>query len=356
MAMKLSVLNLFAFILLRNIIVSRGALLFSPCSSISWNDLTASDSAWVLDSTRRAAAGIILVSQDGVGDTTTVQAAVDQVPKGNSNRVKILISPGFYREKVLVPFAKPCISFIGKDNAKTVIWYNLQADDEDLDGQPVGTYNSATVAVESDYFCANAITFQNTAPAAKPGEEGKQAVALRLTGERSLIYRCRILAAQDTLFDHWGTHYILESFVQGSIDFIFGSGRSLYEKCHLNSIAESYGAVAASQRNNITDNFGFSFVKSKLTGTGSVYLGRAWGKYATVVYSYCQLENIIIPGGWSDLNDENRRSTAFFGEYNCNGDGANLKGRVPWAKSLTYKQAKPYLGKVFIDGDQWLNL
>lgn len=97
MAMKLSVLNIFAFMLLRNLIVSRGARLFSPSSSISWNDLMAGDSAWNLDSTTRKAAGIILVSQDGVGDTTTVQAAVDQVPRGNKNRVKILISPGFYR-------------------------------------------------------------------------------------------------------------------------------------------------------------------------------------------------------------------------------------------------------------------
>lgn len=65
----------------------------------------------------------------------------------------------FDREKVLVPFTKPYISFIGKDNTTTVISYDSKADDKDFNGQPVGTYNSATVAVESEYFCANAITF-----------------------------------------------------------------------------------------------------------------------------------------------------------------------------------------------------
>lgn len=95
---NLYVLNiLVAYILLRYLAVCDGARLLSRSSSISWNDLTAGDSAWSLDGTRRVASGIILVSQDGSGDTMTVQAAVDRVPVGNNNRVKILISPGFYR-------------------------------------------------------------------------------------------------------------------------------------------------------------------------------------------------------------------------------------------------------------------
>jgi pectin methylesterase-like acyl-CoA thioesterase len=34
---------------------------------------------------------------------------------------------------------------------------------------------------------------------------------------------------QDTLFDDLGRHYFSDCFIEGSIDFIFGNGRSFYE-------------------------------------------------------------------------------------------------------------------------------
>jgi hypothetical protein len=48
--------------------------------------------------------------------------------------------------------------------------------------------------------------------------------------------------------------------------------------------------------------------------------------------------------------------TAVFGEYNCHGKGADRIQRVPWSKSLSYGEAKPYLDINFINGNQWLRL
>ncbi|WOK92286.1 hypothetical protein Cni_G00977 [Canna indica] len=330
-------------------------------SFISWSDITIGNYRYenvfkgVEDSD---GSQVLFVSKNGGGDSTTVQGAVDKIPDGNSRRVKILISPGVYNEKVVVPNSKPFVSFIGNGSfaADTVIWYNLRASDRYPDGGMVGTYDSATVAIESDYFCAYRITFQNSAPAAVAGEEGEQAVALRLSGDKAMVHRCRILGSQDTLFDHFGRHYYYQSYIEGSIDFIFGSARSLYDDCTLLSVAKSYGAIAASQRKSPMDNMGFSFVGCKLYGTGMVYLGRAWGSYATVVYSNCKLEGIVIPQGWDDFGDPARRATTYFGQYNCRGEGADLTRRVPWAKALTYEEAKPYLSKTYVNGDQWLQL
>lgn len=56
-----------------------------------------------------------------------------------------------------------------------------------------------------------------------------QAVALRLSGDKAVLYRCRILGNQDTLFDHQGRHLFKQCYIEGSIDFIFGSARSLYQ-------------------------------------------------------------------------------------------------------------------------------
>lgn len=64
---------------------------------------------------------------------------------------------------------------------------------------------------------------------AEPGGKGMQAVALRVAGDKSVFYKVKILGSQDTLLDLTGSHYFYNCYIQGSIDFIFGNGRSLYE-------------------------------------------------------------------------------------------------------------------------------
>lgn len=66
-----------------------------------------------------------------------------------------------------------------------------------------------------------------------PGGFGMQAVALRIAGDKAMFYRVKILGTQDTLLDDTGSHYFYHSHIQGSVDFIFGTARSLYQvKCH----------------------------------------------------------------------------------------------------------------------------
>lgn len=70
---------------------------------------------------------------------------------------------------------------------------------------------------------------KNTAPAPNPGESGAQGIALRIGGDQAAFYGCGFYGAQDTLNDDRGRHYFKECFIQGSIDFIFGNARSLYQ-------------------------------------------------------------------------------------------------------------------------------
>ncbi|KAM7504282.1 hypothetical protein LguiB_003186 [Lonicera macranthoides] len=251
---------------------------------------------------------VIVVDQNGNGDSYTVQGAVDTVPLNNSQRVKIYILPGIYREKVFVPASKPYISFIGNQNqtSETVITWNNKASDIGPDGFELGTYRSASVTIESNYFCASAITFQNSVVAV-PGGYGMQAVALRISGDKAMFYGVRILGTQDTLLDDSGSHYFYRSYIQGSVDFIFGRSRSLYRDCYLHSIAERFGAIAAHHRDTLDEDTGFSFVNCKITGSGTVYLGRAWGNYSRTIYSYCDIDNIVTPSGWSDWNEPSRQ-------------------------------------------------
>ena len=76
---------------------------------------------------------------------------------------------------------------------------------------------------------------QNLAAMPEPGELGKQAVALVICGDKAAFYDCGFYGAQDTLFDYAGRHYFKNCFIEGSIDFIFGDGRSLYEVSFMTS-------------------------------------------------------------------------------------------------------------------------
>ncbi|KAM7497184.1 hypothetical protein LguiA_021598 [Lonicera macranthoides] len=150
-----------------------------------------------------------------------------------------------------------------------------------------------------------AANFLNTAPH-EIGSIGEQAVALRISGSKAAFYNCSFYGAQDTLYDHKGLRYFNNCFIQGSVDFIFGYGRSLYENCWLNSISKKVASVTTQKRSISSMWSGFSFKDSKVTGSGKVYLGRAWGDYSRVVFSYTYLDQIVLPQGWSDWGNQSR--------------------------------------------------
>ncbi|CAL1353942.1 unnamed protein product [Linum trigynum] len=301
---------------------------------------------------------VIVVDQNGGGDSVTVQGAVDLVHEFNTQRVKIHILPGTYREKVVVPVTKPYVSLIGNESdvSKTVITWHNKASDLDSRGIELGTFKSASVTVLSDFFCATGLTFENSVVAV-PGGYGMQAVALRVAGDKAFFYRVKIKGSQDTLLDETGSHYYYQSHILGSIDFIFGRGRTLFQDCVVESTAENYGAIAAHHRDSAEEDTGFSFVGCLIRGTGKILLGRAWGNCSRVIYSYCHIDDVITPPGWSDWDKPDRQRTAVFGEYRCKGRGADTRRRVAWAKThFTLQEVKPFLDLRFIDGHQWLRL
>ncbi|KAL8040522.1 hypothetical protein ABFX02_10G103800 [Erythranthe guttata] len=152
-----------------------------------------------------------------------------------------------------------------------------------------------------------------------------QGVALRISGDTSAFAGCKFLGAQDTLYDHRGRHYYEDCYIEGSVDFIFGDGRSYFKGCELHAIAT--GAVAAQNRSTSSENTGFSIVNCRVTGSDIVYLGRAWAPFSTTLFAYTYMENNVNPEGWFDWGDPSRQSVTF-GEYQCSGPGSNTAGRV----------------------------
>ncbi|KAH7440263.1 hypothetical protein KP509_04G098900 [Ceratopteris richardii] len=291
----------------------------------------------------------LTVGKSGSGaQFLTVQDAVDAVPKHNSQRIIIQIGPGIYKEKVHVPSSKPYITFQGAGASSTTItWHDTEASTGAL-------AKSASVSIDSRGFIARDMTFENSASAPPIGSTDRQAVALMIAGDQAAFYNCNFVGHQDTLYDYKGRHYFEECLIQGSVDFICGNGQSLYKKCELRTVLRSTQSLTAQKRAKPSENTGFSFVDCKVTGEGMAYLGRAWGPYSRVVFSYTYMDDIIKPQGWHNWDDSSREHKVFFGQYKCSGPGAEQSERVGWSRELSDTEAAPFQSVSFIDGASWL--
>ncbi|KMS96122.1 hypothetical protein BVRB_001930 [Beta vulgaris subsp. vulgaris] len=290
------------------------------------------------------------VRQDGSGKFKTISDAVKHVKVGNKKRVIITIGPGEYREKVKIERLQSYITFYGTDpkNRPTITFGGTAAQ--------YGTVDSATLIVESDYFVAANLIISNSAPRPNGKTKGGQAAAIRISGDRSAFYNCKFTGFQDTVCDDKGNHFFKDCYIEGTVDFIFGEARSIYLNTELHVIPGDLEAmITAHARGNQDGVGGYSFVHCKVTGTGGIaVLGRAWFPAARVVYSFCDISNVIRPEGWSDNKKAAYQTTVYFGEYKNKGTGADIKKRVPYFKNLTDIEAKLFISMEYIDAAKWL--
>jgi len=257
-----------------------------------------------------------VVAQDGSGNFTSIQKAIDACKAFPDSRVTIFVKNGTYKEKLQVPSCNTQLSIIGESVEKTIVSYDDYFDK--INRGRNSTFYTYTLKVEANDFILENITVENTA-----GPVG-QAVALHAEGDRSVFRNCRFLGFQDTVYaaGRFSRMLFKNCDIEGTTDFIFGEATVLFEQCTLHCKGDSYITAASTPEGK---PFGFVFLNCKLTaadGVEKVYLGRPWRIYAKVAFLNCEMGSFICQEGWHNWEKTDAEKTALFAEYKNLGSGA----------------------------------
>ena len=290
----------------------------------------------------------------------TIQNAIDHAPEPTAGgRVILRITPGTYKERLWIPQNRPNLTLVGLGTKPedTVITSDHFAKTSG------GTFFTETVEVNGDGFAADNLTFANTA-----GNVG-QAVAVSVLADRAIFKRCRFLGYQDTLFANYGRQYYVDSYIEGAVDYVFGNAAAVFDRVQFHTVAPGY--ITAQSRLRPDEPTGYVIRNSHLTfapgaeGTAmtdnaakktahGVFLGRPWRPYSRVIFLNTRIDKGLEPAGWSDWNNGNVLTTAFYAEDGSSGPGADTADRTPFAKRLTSAQRRTFETRTFLSGpDRW---
>lgn len=353
---------------------------------------------------------MIIVSKYDDGDYTSIQEAVDNAVDGET----ILIREGIYEERVTVTAKK--LTIIGNNtdfrssetiNAddesrvndhlasdRTVITYGLYAKMPSEDIGRLGTFRSYTMFIDSDDVTLRNITIENHAGS---GPDIGQAIALYAEGNNLHFENVRLLGWQDTLFTGPlpekeiekngfvgpkqfaprinGVQYYKNCYIEGDIDFIFGSASAYFDDCLLfqkdrakllkrinrNKSPEDLKVILRQDEARETKSFataastpkdqsyGYIFSNCRFESDcpdSSCYLGRPWRNHAFVAILHCYLGPHIKDEGFHNWNKKDAESTVRFYEYENFGPGSicmkKSNSRATFVKILTSEEADRY--------------
>ncbi len=308
-----------------------------------------------------------VVAQDGTGDYTTVQAAIDAAPEKRGTPWLIFIKAGKYEEHVNIPENKPYLYLIGQSKETVSI------SDRRLSGgdNAVHVDEGATVVARPGNLFFEGISFINAYGV--EANNGPQALALNTKGDRIVFNNCGMYSYQDTWITTSTSNnrcYAKNCFIEGAVDYIYNSGNYYFDECTHNIVRKSGGYIVAPSHN--TDvKWGYVFMNNTITAPGvpsetEVWLGRPWHNFPKTVWINTIAEVTIPAAGWFEHMGG---LPALWAEYNTmdgNGNPVDLSqrrtkyyreenGEKIWGESstavLTAEQAAQYTIENVLGGD-----
>lgn len=272
-----------------------------------------------------------------------LQKVFDEAPAG----AVIYLSAGIYRQKTVI--RTEGLTIVGQGMDKTILIYDDYAKKPDEKGFAYITFRTFTLAV-----CADNVTMRDLAVVndAKTPEVKGQEVALSVVADHFTMENCRLTSTQDTLFTGPLPEDLIERYtgfltddlrrggeqkqvfqdclIEGTVDFIFGCGNTLFEACELRSLmdARNVGYVAA-PAHGLSQKEGYLFKDCRFTREdgvedGTIYLARPWRDYGLSSFQHCTYGPHIHIEGFDKWSGTDRNETARFFESPA------VPGRVAW--------------------------
>ncbi len=245
----------------------------------------------------------------------TIQEALDylSIQSNIDSKAKVIqLAPGTYEEKLDINIPNLTIkgaSDLSSSDEYVILWdscYGL----EDESGFEHVTDSTQTVAVrESAVNCTiSGITIANkyhtidAYAGTKYEGSGERALALLVQSDKFVMENGRLLGWQDTLQTFTGRQYFKNCFIQGCVDYIFGTNSATYfDECEIHTVKSKTSAKDGSAAAYVTaykginkDNekgsdaveYGAVFNECNFTVedgfVGYVCVGRNWGNYTSV--------------------------------------------------------------------------
>lgn len=217
----------------------------------------------------------LTVAADGTGNFTTVQSAIDSVPKGNTERTVIFIRNGTYREKIRLETS--FVTLVGEDRAKTRLVWEVNdprhQPDANADRKGIASFNLHNA---SDVVIEN-LTIDN------PAKLGGKPIVVFSTGQgtRIVIQNATITGLGGDTLSLWtrGMYYHRDLHVTGTYHFVGPRGT-----CYMaDSLIECLGSVTNALFNEGMENERQKFVLHRCQliskvpfGLGSNFRDAAW--------------------------------------------------------------------------------
>ena len=173
-----------------------------------------------------------VVAQDGSGDYTSVQEAIQAAPDSLTAPWLIFVKNGSYEEQVVVPETKPYIHLIGQNKEQTIIHLKLNVgakpENEAEEFWKYSVHNpesamhgleGAVVTVRAPHFYTENISYVNDY--GLEAQDGPQALAMKSHADCAAFNNCIFRSFQDT----WMTtvkdedrHYVKDCWIEGAVD------------------------------------------------------------------------------------------------------------------------------------------
>jgi pectinesterase len=274
-----------------------------------------------------------------------LQRCLDSARPGDCIR----LPAGEYRQKCVI--RTPGLTLLGEGAEQTCLIWDDYARKPDGHGREYNTFRTWTLAV-----CADDITMRDLSiinDALHPETKGQE-VALTVYGDRFDMENCLLRSTQDTLFlgplpadlieryqgflpdelrrDKSCSQRFVNCRIEGTVDFIFGCGRALFDNCEIRSMFDVRGigyAAAPAHAPEQTEGFLFrrcAFTCEDTVAPGSVYLARPWRDHGLARFENCRYGAHIAPAGFDPWQDSGRDKTARFYESPAQ------PGRVAWVR------------------------